>query len=59
MPATLRIALFFALSCAFTWWPFVVPGFAPGGHATNFALGPLIAAPITILATEGRAGLMA
>ncbi len=59
MPTHVRIALFFALACAFTWWPFVVPGFAPDGHTTNFALGPLIAAPIAILLTEGRAGLMA
>ena len=53
MPTTLRIALFFALACAFTWWPFVIPAFAPDGHATNFALGPLIAAPIVILANRG------
>ena len=59
MPTTVRITLFFALACALTWWPFVVPGFAPDGHATNFALGPLIAAPIVILATEGGTGLIA
>ncbi len=59
MPTYFRIALFFALACALTWWPFVVPGFAPDGHPTNFALGPLIAAPIVILASEGRAGLVA
>ncbi len=58
MPTTRRIALFFALACAFTWWP-LIPGFAPDGQATNFALGPLIAAPIVILASEGRAGLAA
>ncbi len=59
MPIQLRIALFFALACAFTWWPFAIAYFQGGGAATNFALGPLIAAPITILATEGRDGLMA
>ncbi len=58
MPVQLRIALFFALACLFTWWPFAIAYFH-GGDATNFALGPLIAAPIVILATEGRAGLTA
>ncbi len=59
MSIFLRIALFFALACAFTWWPFVLPVFIPDSHPTNFALGPLIAAPVVILATEGRAGLTA
>ena len=60
MPTTLRIALFFALACAFTWWPFAMATLWPGSiEPTNFALGPLIAAPIVILATEGGAGLIA
>jgi membrane protease YdiL (CAAX protease family) len=57
MPIKVRIALFFALSCALTWWPFVVGGFSPDGEPTNFALGPLIAAPLTISLTEGAGGV--
>ena len=60
MTTQLRIALFFALSLPLTWWPFAMAYLWPGSiEATNFALGPLIAAPIVIFATEGRAGLMA
>ncbi len=55
-----RIVFFFLLSYAFTWWGFALAWLVPSQTwaATNFALGPLIAAPMVIWATDGREGLM-
>ncbi len=54
-----RIVLFFLLSYALTWWGFLLAFLLPSQAwaNTNFALGPLIAAPIVIWFGEGRAGL--
>ena len=55
-----RIVIFFVLSYPLTWWGFALAWLVPSQTwaATNFALGPLIAAPIVIWLTEGRDGLM-
>lgn len=55
-----RIILFFVLSYPLTWWGFALVWLFPSQTwaANNFALGPLIAAPIVIWFTEGRDGLM-
>jgi uncharacterized protein len=55
-----RIILFFLLSFPLTWWGFALYRLDPSQAwaNTNFALGPLIAAPIVIWFTEGREGLV-
>jgi membrane protease YdiL (CAAX protease family) len=55
-----RVILFFLLSFPLTWWGFGLVWLFPSQTwaNTNFALGPLIAAPIAIWLTEGRDGLM-
>ncbi len=61
MPAVQRrIILFFILSYPLTWWGYALAWLVPSQTwaAENFALGPLIAAPIVIWFTEGRDGLM-
>jgi len=55
-----RIVIFFLLSYLLTWWGYALVWLFPSQTwaAENFALGPLIAAPIVIWFTEGRDGLM-
>jgi membrane protease YdiL (CAAX protease family) len=55
-----NILLFFLLSFPLTWWGFALAWLDPtqGWARTNFALGPLLAAPVAIALTTGREGLM-
>jgi membrane protease YdiL (CAAX protease family) len=55
-----NVLLFFLLSFPLTWWGFALAWLNPslGWEASNFPLGPLIAAPIVIWFTAGREGLM-
>jgi membrane protease YdiL (CAAX protease family) len=59
-PVQRRIIVFFIVSYPLTWWGFALVWLFPSQTwaGTNFALGPLIAAPIVIWASEGRDGLM-
>jgi membrane protease YdiL (CAAX protease family) len=54
----LRIAVFFAASCLFSWWGYAI-ALATGndGWAGHFPYGPMFAAILTISVTEGKAGL--
>ncbi len=58
-PVHKRLIAFFALSCALTWFGNVGNLIWPSGAwpAPMNPLGPLMAAPIVIALTEGRAGL--
>lgn len=59
-PVHRNILAFFALSCALTWSGYVGNLFWPSDNWPSMnPLGPLIAAPIVIGWTEGRAGLRA
>jgi membrane protease YdiL (CAAX protease family) len=54
----LRIAVFFAVSCAFTWWTYGIALIT--GNASwegHFAIGPLVAGILVISITEGKAGM--
>jgi membrane protease YdiL (CAAX protease family) len=55
-----RIVLFFLLALPLTWWGFALVWFDPSQEwaRNNFALGPLIAAPIAIWFDGGRAALL-
>ncbi len=55
-----RIIIFFLVSYPLTWWGFALAWLVPSQAwaATNFALGPLIAAPIVLWFSEGREGLL-
>lgn len=55
-----NVLIFFLLSFPLTWWGFALVWLDPTQEwaKTNFALGPLIAAPIAIWFTEGREGVM-
>ena len=59
-PFYTKIMAFFALSCALTWFGYLGNAIWPSDNwPTMFPIGPLIAAPIVIGLTEGRAGLRA
>jgi membrane protease YdiL (CAAX protease family) len=52
------MAVFFAASCAFSWWGYAIAlATGDGRWAGHFPFGPMIAAFILIAATEGKAGL--
>lgn len=61
MPTLFRLSVFFTLACALTWFGIAGNAIWPSDiwpQPMN-PLGPLLAAPIAILLTDGRAGLRA